>query len=171
MGKGRQKNFGAEFVGAQRRKPPLCKGRWHGAAVTEGLMAQIMPKFHLAWRRGVDFAGCHPPVTLRRRRRDEIITFCRQPLSQPCGCQPLAAARSRRGSDMPPAYHSLPRRHFVTPYTGEPVGRGKKDTPAGVSFGVWGVICRSTFCTSGRCRRGRGHCGRASFYRPSWGFF
>ena len=26
----------------------------------------------------------------------------------------LAAARSRRGSDMPPACHSLPRRHFVT---------------------------------------------------------
>ena len=26
-------------------KPPLCKGRWHGAAVTEGLSTQIMPKF------------------------------------------------------------------------------------------------------------------------------
>ena len=26
----------------------------------------------------------------------------------------LAAARSRRGSDMPPACHSLPRRRFVT---------------------------------------------------------
>ena len=26
---------------------------------------------------------CHPAVTLRRRRRDKIITFCQQPLSQP----------------------------------------------------------------------------------------
>ena len=59
----------------------------------------------------------------------------RQPLSQPCGWQPLAAARSRRGSDMPPAYHSLPRRHFVTPYTGEPLG-----VPTGeMKFGIKGV--------------------------------
>ena len=49
-------------------------------------------------------------------------SLCWQPLSQPYGCQPLAAARSRRGSDMPLAYHSLPRRHFVTPCTGEPLG-------------------------------------------------
>ena len=28
---------------------------------------------------------CHPAVTLRRRRRDKIITFCQQPLSQSCG--------------------------------------------------------------------------------------
>ena len=27
----------------------------------------------------------------------------------------LPAGRSRRGSDMPPAYHSLPRRRFATP--------------------------------------------------------
>ena len=30
-------------------KPPLCKGRWHGAAVTEGLSTQIMPKFPFAF--------------------------------------------------------------------------------------------------------------------------
>ena len=30
-------------------------------------------------------------------------------------CQRLAAARSRRGSDSPPDYHSLPHRHFATP--------------------------------------------------------
>ena len=41
---------------------------------------------------------CHPAVTLRRRRRDKIITFCQQPLSQP-------AADS-------------------SPYTGEPLGWG-----------------------------------------------
>ena len=33
----------------------------------------------------------------------------------------LAAARSRRGSDLPPAGHSIPRRRFATPYTGEPL--------------------------------------------------
>ena len=39
----------------------------------------------------------------------------------------LAAARSRRGSDMPPAYHSLPRRHFVTLCTREPnLGRDER---------------------------------------------
>ena len=30
------------FVGTRRRKPPLCKGRWHGAAVTEGLSVDTM---------------------------------------------------------------------------------------------------------------------------------
>ena len=30
-------------------KPPLCKGRWHGSAVTEGLSTQIMPKFPFAF--------------------------------------------------------------------------------------------------------------------------
>ena len=30
-------------------KTPLCKGSWHGAAVTEGLTAIIMIKFHLAF--------------------------------------------------------------------------------------------------------------------------
>jgi hypothetical protein len=30
--------------------------------------------------------------------------------------------RLGHGSDMPLAYHSLPRRHFVTPCTGEPLG-------------------------------------------------
>ena len=35
------------------------------------------------------------------------------PFGTSCHC--LAAARSRRGSDMPPACHSLPRRRFATP--------------------------------------------------------
>ena len=48
----------------------------------------------------------------------------------------LAAARSRRGSDMPPAYHSLPRRRFATPIPTikqyrltQPVGIGVLDDP------------------------------------------
>ena len=36
------------------------------------------------------------------------------PQSRLTPCQRLAAARSRRGSDMPPACHSLPRRRFAT---------------------------------------------------------
>ena len=51
-------------------------------------------------------------------------------------CQLLAAARSRRGSDMPPAYHSLPRRHFVTLYTREPnLGRGEWDAELSAACG------------------------------------
>ena len=51
-------------------------------------------------------------------------------------CQLLAAARSRRGSDMPPAYHSLPRRHFVTLYTREPnLGRGEWDAEPSAACG------------------------------------
>ena len=38
-----------------------------------------------------------------------------------CGRQVLAAARSRRGSDMPPACHSTPRRRFAALYTREPL--------------------------------------------------
>ena len=42
-----------KFLLACRRhitlKAPLCKGSWHGAAVTEGLTAIIMIKFHLAF--------------------------------------------------------------------------------------------------------------------------
>ena len=38
----------------------------------------------------------------------------RVPSSGSCGPTCLAAARSRRGSDMPPACHSLPRRRFAS---------------------------------------------------------
>ena len=56
---------------AWRRKPPLCKGRWHGAAVTEGLMAQIKSKFHLACRRR---AG--PFARLGEHRSPRGRSFC-----------------------------------------------------------------------------------------------
>ena len=38
---------------------------------------------------------------------------------------------------MPPAYHSLPRRHFVTPYTGEPLKRDEIWCKGG--RGGWGA--------------------------------
>ena len=59
---------------------------------------------------------------------------------RPNGRQRLAAARSRRGSDMPPAYHSLPRRHFVTPYTREPVGWGDGWLVVGISHNCYNII-------------------------------
>ena len=59
------------------------------------------------------FGDSAPPTGEMKLSR----SLCQQPLRQP-----LVAARSRRGSDMPLAYHSLPRRHFVTPYTGEAMG-------------------------------------------------
>ena len=43
------------------------------------------------------------------------ITKDRRPLSRSYDRQSLAAARSRRGSDIPPACHSLPRRRCATP--------------------------------------------------------
>ena len=62
-----------------------------------------------------------------RRRGHPVVYYCLWcMLSFPlCSCLPsgdpfgaarhcLAAARSRRGSDMPPACHSLPRRRFAT---------------------------------------------------------
>ena len=48
-----------------------------------------------------------------------------QPLRGSC----LAAARSRRGSDMPPACHSLPRRRFAT-LKGKPLAGRKNRTQA-----------------------------------------
>ena len=41
--------------------PPLCKGRWHGAAVTEGLLALDFPPHQNRCRRG----GHCPPAFLR----------------------------------------------------------------------------------------------------------
>ena len=37
-------------------KPPLCKGRWHGAAVTEGLSVQTMTWFYPAYPAGAYFS-------------------------------------------------------------------------------------------------------------------
>ena len=43
------KRFLAKLAVAWRRKPPLCKGRWHGAAVTEGLSVDTMTWFYLSF--------------------------------------------------------------------------------------------------------------------------
>ena len=51
----------------------------------------------------------------RRRRMRWKPGMCREPTSSVrCADSCLAAARSRHGSDMPPACHSLPWRHCVT---------------------------------------------------------
>ena len=63
----------------QRSKPPLCKGRWHGEAVTEGLLKPSMALI--------------PSGAARQ----------------------MPAGTPGRGSDMPPACHSLPRPRFAAP--------------------------------------------------------
>jgi len=58
---------------------------------------------------------------------DEVVRYplqsaaLRETASDSC----LAAARSRRGSDMPPACHSLPRRRFATPRGKPLIGKQK----------------------------------------------
>ncbi len=53
--------MGPPFFCPPQRMPPLCKGRWHGAAVTEGLLALDFPPCQNRCRRG----GHCPPAFLR----------------------------------------------------------------------------------------------------------
>ena len=58
-----------------------------------------------------------------------------------------------------------------SPYTGEPVGRGKKDTPAGVSFGVWGGYLPQHFLYFRPLPQGQGSLRPGFFLSAFMGIF
>ena len=103
---------------------PLCKGSWREAP--EGLPADL-PKtgvcMHIHAHNPSGSAHADPPPFTQGRLRALfawLFLFTSAHFYTPATPFPsvrtgdcLAAARSRRGSDMPPACHSLPRRRFA----------------------------------------------------------
>ncbi len=77
-----------------------------------------------------------------------FVRFRLLPLISQLRCQLLAAARSRRGSDMPPACHSLPRRRFAP-------SRGRLFWPPLEGGVPKGQGCRPRSNPAKRLRRGK----------------
>ena len=82
-------------------KAPLCKGSWQRSCLRDCLAPPLAAEQPTAPRWSL-------PLHPRKRR------WRTTPQSFSAKMTALAAARSRRGSDVPPAHHSTPRRRFAT---------------------------------------------------------
>ena len=84
--------MGPPFFCPPQRMPPLCKGRWHGAAVTEGLLALDFPPRQNRCRRG----GHCPPAFLRPHSSLSLFGERKEP---PQRQKKPAPFRFRRGGE------------------------------------------------------------------------
>jgi len=127
----------ARLPGHGRRSRGLSRKKWSAARIDERIFLHVCRILWKAPRKAAFLMGNRPWLPLMRELSAKLtegekarrsaygssydILPCISPSVTAYAVPPLAEARSRRGSDMPLACHSLPRRRSATSSEG---GRG-----------------------------------------------